>query len=113
MLEHLLLHILICEYPSENKNSNERVGIGGVVNFIVPELNDLYSGWISRQAWQRNCHSVIINNKDVYMALLKRFKELYDNNPFIVENLYRSENAKYGTWPEENNYDLYDEIDLL
>ena len=113
LLEHLLLHILICENPAENKNVNERVGIGGVVNYIVPELNDVYSGWVSKHAWQRNCHNIIINNKDVYMVLLKRFKELYDNNPFIINNLYRSDNVKYGTWPKENNYELYDEIDQL
>jgi hypothetical protein len=32
------------------------VGIGGVVNFIVPELNDLYSGWMTKQQWRINCH---------------------------------------------------------
>ena len=41
LLEHLFLHLLICEYPAENKNENEQVGIGGVVDFIVPELNDV------------------------------------------------------------------------
>ncbi len=48
-LEHLFLHILICENPSEEKNRNEDVGTGGVVNFIAPELNDLYSGWKTKQ----------------------------------------------------------------
>ena len=60
LLEHLLLHLLICEYPAENKNKREQVGIGGVLNFIVPELNDVYSGWVSKQPWQQNCHKVII-----------------------------------------------------
>ena len=40
-LEHLFLHILICENPSEDHNLFEAVGFGGVINFIVPELNDL------------------------------------------------------------------------
>ena len=69
LLEHLLLHLLICEYPAEDKNKNEQVGIGGVVNFIVPELNDVYSGFVSKQQWQQNCHNVIINNKDTYLCL--------------------------------------------
>ena len=51
-LEHLLLHVLICEQPSEEKNDLEAVGIGGVINFIVPELNDFYSGWVTKQEWQ-------------------------------------------------------------
>lgn len=67
LLEHLFLHQLICEYPAENKNENEQVGIGGIVNFIVPELNDVYSGWRSKQAWQQNCHNAIIKDKEVYL----------------------------------------------
>lgn len=113
LLEHLYLHILICENPSEDKNKNENVGLGGVVNYIVPELNDVYSGWVSKQAWQNNCHNVIIDDKDVYMLLLKRFKELYDNNPFIVNNLYRSWNKQFGIWSDENNIELYREIEKL
>ena len=113
LLDHLYLHILICENPSEEKNINENVGIGGVVNFIVPELNDVYSGWVSKQAWQKNCHNVIIDNKDVYLILLKRFKVLYDNNPFIVKNLYRSWNEQFGIWSNENNVQLYEQIEQL
>ena len=113
LLEHLLLHILICENPSNDKNKCEMVGLGGVVNFIVPELNDVYSGWVSKQVWQNNCHNVIIDEKNVYMILLKRFKELYDNNPFIVKNLYRSYNEQFGIWSAENNYKLYKEIEEL
>lgn len=110
LLEHLFLHILICENPSKNKNENEKVGFGGVVNFIVPELNDVYSGWVSKQQWQLNCHNKIINDKNVYMELVKRFKELYDNNPFILKNLYRSWNEQFGIWSSKNNEDLYEEI---
>ena len=110
LLEHLFLHILICENPSKDKNENEKVGFGGFVNFIVPELNDVYSGWVSKQQWQLNCHNKIINDKDVYMEIIKRFKELYDNNPFIMKNLYRSWNEQFGIWSSKNNEDLYEEI---
>lgn len=113
LLEHLYLHILICENPSEDKNENEMVGLGGIVNYIVPELNDVYSGWVSRQAWQNTCHNAIIDDKDVYMVLLKRFKELYDNNPVIVNNLYSSYNEKFGVWSNDNNNELYKEINQL
>ena len=33
-LEHLLLHILICEYPARHRNPKDAVGIGGVINHI-------------------------------------------------------------------------------
>ena len=110
LLEHLLLHQLICEYPASDKNNNEQVGIGGIVNFIVPELNDVYSGWVSKQPWQQNCHKVIIDNKDVYLLILKRYKDFHENNPFIVKWLLKSCNEKYGSWSNENNTALYDEI---
>lgn len=110
LLEHLFLHQLICEYPAENKNENEQVGMGGVVNFIVPELNDVYSGWVSRLPWQQNCHQAIIGNKDVYLALLKRYKDFHDNNPFVVKWLLKSYNEEYGLWSNKKNAALYKEI---
>lgn len=110
LLEHLFLHQLILEYPAENKNAHEQVGIGGITNFIVPELNDVYSGWVSKQAWQQNCHNAIINDKDVYFLLLKRYKDFHDNNPFIVKGLLKSYNKQFGLWTDENNAALYEEI---
>jgi len=109
-LEHLFLHQLICEYPAENTNKNEQVGIGGIVNFIVPELNDVYSGWVSRQAWQQSCHNAVIKDKDVYLELLKRFKNFHGNNPFVVKWLLNSHNEKFGLWSNEKNAVLYKEI---
>ena len=112
LLEHLFLHILICEGQPNNKSACEILGLGGVITYIVPELNDVYSGWVSKQAWQINCHNVIINHKDVYLLLLKRFKKYYEKNSFIIRELYKSDNVNLG-WPEENNYELYNEIEQL
>lgn len=113
LLEHLLLHQLICEYPADNKNKNEQVGIGGIVNFIVPELNDVYSGWVSKKTWQQNCHNAIIKDKDVYLQLLKRYKDFHDDNPVIVRWLLKSRNKQFGLWSDEKNAALYEEINML
>lgn len=75
-LEHLLLHILICKYPSEDKIDGINVGIGGVINFLVPELNDLYSGFRPTQTWRKICFNKIKNDKEVYLLLLKQFIEI-------------------------------------
>jgi hypothetical protein len=40
LLEHLVLHIKIFE----KTGPNTIYGVGGIYNFIVPELNDIYSG---------------------------------------------------------------------
>ncbi len=110
-LEHLLLHILICENPAENHNADEVVGIGGVVNFIVPELNDFYSGWKTNQGWRLNCHNLIKDDKEVYLILIKRFKDLWKDCPFFkVEFLFTSFNEKFGLWSSQQNQKIYEEI---
>ena len=113
-LEHLFLHILICEYPSPERNEREAVGIGGVINFIVPELNDVYSGWQTNQEWRIICHSKIINDKEVYLELLKRFKTNCSDYPFYTNDcLLRSANKQFGLWSDEKNKKLYQEIKKL
>lgn len=46
-LEHFLLHVKIVEEP-RNSQANERElpGIGGAVNFLCPQLNDIYNGYV-------------------------------------------------------------------
>lgn len=113
-LEHLLLHILICESPAPDKNQNEAVGIGGVINYIVPELNDFYSGWETTQAWRRACHNKIKNDIEVYSLLLKRFKEWCEiYHPNAIIKLQTSFNAKFGEWDETNNQPIYALIEAL
>ena len=113
-LEHLFLHILICEYPSEDKNEFEAVGIGGVKNFIVPELNDFYSGWNTNQDWRKNCHNLIANDKNVYMTLLKRFKHNCKNYLFYTDDcLLTSFNEQFGLWSKQKNKKIFNEIIAL
>lgn len=106
LLEHLFLHILICEYPMTEEGSFELVGIGGVINFFVPELNDLYSGFKTMQPWQKFCHDKVINDKDVYIMLVKRF---YLNHKDF--NYRLSLNERFGTWHTKNNSALFSELD--
>ena len=113
-LEHLLLHVLICKYPSIHKNLFEKVGFGGVVNYIVPELNDLYSGWETSQAWREKCHALVKDDKDVYMLILKQFMEVEKKDRFFnVKMLLSSFNAGFGKWDKKNNLDIYKEILVL
>ena len=108
-LEHLFLHILICKYPNPDF-SFVSVGVGGVLNYLVPELNDVYSGFKASSEWMRNCHSKIINDKEVYLILLQRFlKET--GRPH--DCLLTSYNQKFGLWQIENNFELFDEFRKL
>lgn len=114
-LEHLLLHVLICKYPSPEKIPMADVGIGGVVNFIVPELNDLYSGWKSKQAWRVNCHKNVIDDKAVYLEILKMFiKYLKEDRDFNDKSILNTSfNEEFGGWSRTQNIKLYAEIDEL
>jgi len=113
-LEHLLLHILICKYPAKERVQGVDVGIGGVINFLVPELNDLYSGWKTNEAWRKACHDRVKDNKDVYLCLLKDFIEFEKTNKsFRVSLLCSSFNDCFGYWNSEQNSKLYAEIKAL
>ena len=113
-LEHLLLHVLICKYPSPEKLPIADVGIGGVVNFIVPELNDLYSGWVTKQPWRLSCHRLVENDKNVYLAILQIFVDYIKGERNFNENLlHTSFNEEFGGWTRKQNTELYCEIDKL
>lgn len=113
-LEHLYLHILICKYPSKEKVDVAKVGIGGVINFLVPELNDIYSGWTPNAAWKKNCTDKIVNDKDVYLVLIERFiRENIKDEYFDIENMFRSYNEQYGLWTNRNNDSIYNKINQI
>ena len=113
-LEHLLLHVLICKYPSQDRIPLADVGIGGVIDFIVPELNDLYSGWVSDQAWRVNCHNRVIEDKDVYLEILKMFiSYLKEERILDKDALHTSFNEQFGIWSKAKNSKIFAEIDQL
>lgn len=83
-LEHLLLHILIAEKPkSVNANKNEVQGIGGAVNFMCKQLNDLYNGYEYKQKWMINTTSVVKNDYESYILMLRRLWKCIQNNQLL------------------------------
>ena len=114
-LEHLLLHVLICKYPSPDKVPMADVGIGGVTNFLVPELNDLYSGWTPSQQWRINCQNAIMEDLEVYLAILELFTDYLQTERDYHDKtlLHTSANEAYGTWSTSKNTVLYSKIDTL
>lgn len=108
-LEHLLLHVLICKYPSSDEPDFMKLGINYVVDFIASELNDVYSGWVSRSQWRSNCYGKIINDKAVYLEILRQFIEIEKmNSNFSVDMLCKSYNKPIGLC--KKNEAIYDAI---
>ena len=117
-LEHLLLHILICEDSSlKRRKDNVVVGFGGVVNYLVPELNDIYSGWEPKQQWKKNCVERIIDDIDVYYELISRFKmfaaDFYEPGIYNDKMLYSSFGEQYGVWSKSQNKKIFSVIKTL
>lgn len=101
-------------YLTKPKNLFEAVGIGGIINFIVPELNDFYSGFETKQEWRKNCYDLVRNDKAVYLILLKRFKTTCCNYPLYRKDcLLTSFNEKYNLWNKKKNKALFKEIKKL
>lgn len=111
MLEHLFLHVLICKYPSPDKAPEVEVGIGGIVNFIAPELNDLYSGWVTKQEWRKNLHDKVREDKAVYLAIIKIFSDWAKKNGYKKKILHTSLNEDFGLWSKKQNKVLFKELD--
>ena len=113
-LEHLLLHVLICMYPAVRpEDSGEIVGIGGVENYIVPELNDVYSGFKSKQAWRSACYEHVLQDEDVYLHILDQFLGCYRKREQGIKQLLTSYNSERGLWEKENNKLIFQKIKNL
>ena len=84
-LEHLFLHILITEYP--NEEADDVVGIGGSANYLIPELNNLFSGYIPEQPSKKyviDCFNRVKDDFITYKYLIGRF---LSNNDIPRESL--------------------------
>lgn len=84
-LEHLFLHILITEYP--NEETDDVVGIGGSANYLIPELNNLFSGYVPEQPSKKyviDCFNRVKDDFITYKYLISRF---LSNNDVPKESL--------------------------
>lgn len=81
LLEHLVLHALIA-IENNDTSSNVRLGIGGYVNFMRPELIEWFiQENIPTIPWKRNCYNALSNmSKDEFRILLLQLDRLLIKN---------------------------------
>ena len=97
-IEHLLLHLNIVKEFFKAKHIRETqslVGIGGIINHIVPEINDYYGGYEYVREWQKTAFSLIANNLQDYLDILKEIELLLDSKK-VWQNLVESGCGEYG-----------------
>lgn len=105
LLEHLVLHIKIFEYPNANKNKKEICGVGGIYNFMVPQLNDIYEGTVYKRPWQQKIADVVLPLKQEYFKCIKYlvnigFNEDYPLLSSMVDIIEYCKNSKAHNDPE-------------
>ena len=82
LLEHLILHIKIAAEPrNADANENELPGIGGAVNFICRELNDIFAGKEPADEWRKKVASLVKDSFDDYIMVLKYLLTVIEKNP--------------------------------
>lgn len=130
-LEHLFLHILITEYP--NEETDDVVGIGGSANYLIPELNNLFSGYVPEQSSKKyviDCFNRVKDDFITYKYLISRF---LSNNDVPKESLisvvlsgndrYFNEESKIyselknicdsGSCVQSHNIEIYSKVESL
>ena len=115
-LERLYLHYLICINPSDYaKENNIQVGLNDIIMELVPKLNDAYSGYLPTVDFRKRQRDLIIEDKDVYLEIVKLIKERYVGRipHFMNIYLFTSYNERYRVWKREYNQELFDEIAKL
>ena len=132
-LEHLFLHILITEYP--NEETDDVVGIGGSANYFIPELNNLFSGYIPEQSSKKyvyviNCFNRVKDDFITYKYLIGRFlsnndvpKESLVSVVLSGDNKYFNEESKIyselknicdsGSCVQSHNIEIYSKVESL
>ena len=109
VLEHLILHIKIVEEPkNENANQMEIQGIGGAVCFICPQINDYFNGYEFKQQYLINIFSLIENNFNDYIDILKYFLDVVEKNP-IYKLIVTKERLSVG-WDQQIVKKVYDQL---
>ena len=81
LLEHLLLHVKIAWKSKLDANENELPGIGGAINFICKDLNDIYSGKEFSDEWRKNVADKVKDNFDDYIIILRYLWYIVEKNP--------------------------------
>lgn len=82
LLEHLLLHVRIAEEPrNPDANKNELPGIGGAINYICKQLNDIYAGKETTDEWRKKATALVKDNFDDYIRILRHLWRVIEHNP--------------------------------
>lgn len=87
LLEHFVLHIKIFEYPNP-KCIDKNISVAGTYLFLIPELNDIYSGIKYNLDYKINTAMLIINQKDEYLKCIEHLIKIRDSDLYSYLTSY-------------------------
>lgn len=80
-LEHLILHVKIIQHSVEGAFGYIKpYGFGGTLAFMVPELNDFYSGHEYVREFEIKKFSLVAKNFDDYIKILRYLLEVVEKD---------------------------------
>lgn len=71
----------IAESPSKDANEDELPGIGGAINFICKELNDIYAGKEPADEWRKKVAEKVKDSFEDYISILRYLWNVVESNP--------------------------------
>ena len=78
-----MLHILIYEEFNNSNTNEEKVGIGGAVDYLVTQLNDFFNGYQFKKEYLIIALNVVKDDYDSYIVMLKRlYKDMCINENY-------------------------------
>lgn len=83
--EHMFLHIrIVKEYLKidEVKKTNMAVGIGGLVNFIFPEIIDYINDYDYKRDYLKTALSIVDGHEDFFIKTLFSFQKLIESKKY-------------------------------
>lgn len=110
LLEHLLLHLKIFEFPDGDANEGENVGAEEITKFLVPELNDIYAGIYYTKPWKRKVCELVRPLKEDYLKCIKKLVDLDFGLPLLTSLIY---NEKAGILSIGRNWWPFVELNKL
>lgn len=132
LLEHLLLHLKIAQMQIEKLDKEWEgkvhsvavsyipvLGMGGIVDSMAPQLNDLYSGYMG-PTWLQACFDVIKDDIYDYFCIMHEVIKCVEYGiainfypeDYIEDLISKSYYERYG-WDKSNNEYVKDNIKRL
>ena len=87
LLEHLILHLKIFK-------NNPALGLGGMINYMIPTINDYYNGWRPKQGNLDKIYSVLDDNLDGYISILIELGQEAFNYPWLDKRVNKEKMSK-------------------